>query len=303
MGQLAGLKLVETDTLTALIEAFLDEQSYRGNSKNTLEWYRKVFRILADHGVTRSEHLTREGLVGFIAACRGRGLKPATVANYDRALRVALSWLHANGYIPQNPLAKLPRPKDKTEQVRPFTPDEIARILESCQRRTHSRRAMALVLLLLDTGIRSGEAANLTLRDIDWAEGLIRVNGKTGERVVPFGRRARRALLAYIDRERKVPSPSINSLFVAAQGAMDVESLNSFITRIVRAAGLTRDKVGPHTFRHTFSVEFLKAGGNVFTLQRILGHGRLVTTQRYVNLLTEDVKEAHRRFSPVDRMG
>lgn len=298
----AELKLVTSHGLSGVWEAFLDEQAYRGNSKQTLGWYRKVFGLLSSFGINTLEDLSRPKLMAWVADCRHRELSPATIANYDRAVRVAVGWLSSNGYIPSNPLKGLPRPKDRVEQVQPFSQDEINRILEVAKRSGNNpKRHTALVLLLLDTGIRSGEARNLGLRDIDWVEGLLKVNGKTGERVVPFGQKAKRAMQAYIDRERK-GKPTESHVFLAGSAPFTADNFNICITRLVRQSGVTRDKVGPHSFRHTFAVEFLRAGGNVFVLQRILGHSRLETTQRYVNLLTDDVKQAHQRYSPVDRL-
>lgn len=288
--------------LDCLLEAFLDEQAYRGNSAQTVEWYRKVFRLLEAEGVRNTAQLTREAVIRFIASARSRGLSGATVRNYDRALRVALNWMYHNGYLEHNPIKGLPRPKDKAEQVKPFTLDEVERILQAAKTTRCPLRDTALVLTLLDTGIRAGEACGLTLKDIDWREGLLRVVGKTGERTVPFGQRCKRALHAYLDRERRAPHPDVRHVFLASGNPFSPTVLNTTVTRLVRRAGIKRPKAGPHTLRHTFAVEFLRAGGDVFTLQRILGHRKLEITQGYVNLLTDDIRSAHRRFSPVDRL-
>lgn len=291
-----------TDRLEVVLGAFLDEQRYRGNSEKTVGWYKKVFNLLAETGVVRLEQLTRASLVSFILGARARDLSTATLRNYDRALRCGINWMHQSGYLTTNPIQGLPKPKGEVRPVEPFQLSEIARILEKAKTSGTPLRDTALILLLLDTGIRAGEVCNLTLRDIYWNEGLLRVHGKTGERKVPFGRRSRRALTRYLSEERKAPHPSVEAAFLSGGHVFTPEKLNTLVTRLVRRCNITRAKVGPHTFRHTFATEFLRAGGNVFVLQRILGHRSLEVTRGYVALLTEDVRDAHQRFSPVDRL-
>ncbi|WP_052351803.1 tyrosine-type recombinase/integrase [Deinococcus pimensis] len=290
-------------TLDDLLEAFIQEQQYRGNSPATLGWYRKILELLRRSGVHTAQDFTRHNIMRFILAARERGLSISTLRNYDRALRGVCNWLHRNGYLSQNPMSGLPRPKGQERQVQPFTVADIERILTSARSSELPLRNTALVLILLDTGIRSGEACNLTLRDVDWVEGLLKVRGKTGERLVPFGAKTRRALQMYLQRERQVPNPSVQHVFVAEGRPLESTNLNPIVTKLVRRAGLERAKVGPHTFRHTFATSFLRAGGDVFTLQRILGHSKLEITQGYVSLLMGDIQAAHRRFSPVDHLG
>jgi len=177
-------------------------------------------------------------------------------------------------------------------------------MLQQARARRNPLRDEALLTVLLDTGLRIGEVAGLCLRDIDWQQGWLKVDGKTGPRAVPFGKKTRRALRLYIERERRARSPQEQCVFLGSRGGqpLTAESGSQAITRLARAAHVKASKVGPHTFRHTFALEFIRAGGDAFSLQRLLGHSTLDMTRRYVNLAQTDLRAAHMRFSPGDRM-
>lgn len=174
-------------------------------------------------------------------------------------------------------------------------------MLVEARRRRNPYRDAALIILLLDTGLRIGEVANLTLRDVDWIDAALAVDGKTGPRIVPLGRKAKRALRVYVDRGRTAATSRELHVFLTLDGeALSSQAATQVVRRIAEAAGAKASKLGPHSFRHTFSVEFVRAGGDAFTLQRILGHTTIDMTRRYVNLADTDLRAAHRRFAPAD---
>jgi|UniRef100_A0A7C3HUD2 integrase len=280
-----------------LLEDFLAEQAYRGNSPKTLGWYRKVFAVLG----AEPEQLDRSRMVGFIGECRARGLSPATVRNYDRAVRVVVRWGVRRGYLKQDPLEGLPPPREKAEPVRPYRPEEIERLWAVASRSRRPRRERALLAVALDTGLRLGELCRLTLDDIDWRNGTLRVKGKTGVRVVPISGKALSYLNAYINRERKAYDPIERRVFLSLGGrGFREESLYCVFRRIARSAGV---KGGPHRLRHTAAVTMLKAGGDIFTVGRVLGHSRLETTKGYLALMDGDIKAIHEKISPLSRLG
>lgn len=293
---------VPDTTLPMALEHFYAEQEYKGNRPATLLFYRKSHaHFLKDTGITQLEQFTSDVVRGWLI--QHRGLSPNSLATYDRSLRVFAGWLHRRGYLAANPMEALPKPKGRRVEVVTFTADEVRAMLEVARGRNYPLRDTALLILLLDTGLRIGEATSLGLRDVSWMEGWLSVDGKSGERTVPFGRKAKAALKRYVDRGRYAVSPAVGEVFVSREGTrLSVDAASHHVIKIAKLAGVRAKKCGPHTFRHTFAVEFIRAGGDAFNLQRILGHTTLDMTRRYVHLAAGDTRAAHARFAPADRM-
>jgi integrase/recombinase XerD len=163
---------------------------------------------------------------------------------------------------------------------------------------------VALILLLLDTGMRAGEAGRLDVCDVDLVNSEIFIQPygssmrKTKSRAIPIGKSTQRALWKYL-ASRDDPQPD-DPFFLGLTGkAID----NHTILQIVRKLG---DKAGvknchPHRLRHTFAIEYLRNGGDIFTLQKILGHSSLEMVQHYLAVAKTDTTAAHKRASPADR--
>lgn len=286
----------------AVVREFLEEQAYKGNSPRTVAFYEEnLRRFVAGTGIVELAEFNASLVRTWLASYSG--LSRSSVRTYDRALRVFSNWLYRQGYLEDSPVGKLPRPKVPRTEITVFTLDDIRRMLDQAAAMRNPLRDKALVILLLDTGIRIGEVCNLSLVDINWMEGSVRVDGKTGERVVPFGRKAKSALKAYVERERRQASPSVQRVFLSNRGTpLAAKYATGLMRRLACTAGTKASKKGPHTFRHTFAVEFIRAGGDAFSLQRLLGHTTLDMTRRYVHLADSDLRSAHRKFGPGDRL-
>ena len=164
--------------------------------------------------------------------------------------------------------------------------------------------AARLITLLLDTGLRVSELADLRLDDVI-ADGFLRVRGKGNkERLVPLGSVSHRRLTEYVSRDRPRPIAAfVDHLFLARDGRpMTAVAVKHAFRRIGARAGLAGVRTNPHTFRHTFAKLYLVNGGDLFSLQRILGHTTLDMVRRYVDLDAGDVKRIHVQASPVDRL-
>ena len=166
-------------------------------------------------------------------------------------------------------------------------------------------RDYCMLLILLDTGVRLSELVNLKIDDIDLERGQFKVMGKGWkERIVPFGANVQRVLWRYVHQYRPKPfHPGIKNAFHT--GDDQPMTATWFYRRVVacgHSAGLEGVRCSPHTFRHTFAKKFLLNGGDLFTLQKILGHTTLEMVRNYVNLASADVTAIHRRFSPMDLM-
>ena len=160
-------------------------------------------------------------------------------------------------------------------------------------------RDRAILLLLLDTGLRVSEAGGLRLGDLR-ADGTLKVRGKgSKERIVPVGATARTAIVRYLG-QRGPGRPTTRSSSAGA-GALDGRGIQQAIRRLKTRIGVT-GRLSPHSLRHTFARSYLVNGGDVFSLQRILGHTTLDMVKRYVALADVDLVERHRGASPADRL-
>ncbi len=227
------------------------------------------------------------------------------IHGFGRAVRSFSSWAHEEGYLSENIMHRLKLPKLPKTQPEPLTEEEIKRVLTECLYHTlESLRNYSMMMLFLDTGLRLSELMNLKQSKIDFALGEMTILGKGNkERKVPIGSQAKKALIDYLSKERPDPKNPQNedNVYLSAQGyQISSTVIQKVFQRVRKAAGVPR--LHPHMCRHTFSVRYLIHGGDVFSLQKILGHASLEMTRKYVNLASSDVKDKHRRFSPMDNL-
>ncbi|MFC1910968.1 tyrosine-type recombinase/integrase [Chloroflexota bacterium] len=225
-----------------------------------------------------------------------------TINDYFRALRTFFNWLEREELIIDNPFKHLKTPKADNNIVQALTPAEIERLFKACSGKSLlDIRNKAIISVFLDTGLRLSELVNLTVDDVNTDDGSIIVrHGKGGKpRVVRVGNRAQKALWKYVTLYRKGNS---NRLFLNRSGEpFDFFGVSIFLKRL---GNKTKVKVHAHQLRHTFAISFLRAGGDVFSLQYLLGHSTLTMTQRYLQSLNaNDAANAHKKFSPLDNLG
>jgi len=226
----------------------------------------------------------------------------ATVNHYYRVLRRFFAWLVEETLIADNPVSHLKPPKVEKNVVQALTNTEIDALLDQCSGKTGiDIRDRAILSVFFDTGLRVSELAGLLLHDLDLDTGSLLVrNGKGGkQRIVRIGAKAQKALWRYITIHRRSDS---EHLFInRLSEPLGLVGVKALINRLGRKAGV---KVHPHKIRHTFAISFLRAGGDVFSLQYLLGHSTLQMTQRYLQSLNaNDAANAHKKFSPLDNLG
>ncbi len=267
--------MTHTGSLRKVFEDFIAAKRYQGVSPATVSFYRRNWNhFIRDTGVATIDALTPTVIRDWLLD--HPDVTPTTLATYDRGLRVTLNWFEKRGYLVESPMKRLPKRRTPRTLVDTFSRGDVQAILRRAKQGRHPRRDVALVTLLLDTGLRIGEVTNLRLDDIDWAEGYLRATGKSGPRSVPFGRRTKAAIKVYVDRERRATSPRVRHLFLTRSGVpLTADGGSQQVSNIVRDAGVEVRKAGPHTFRHTFSVEFIREADT-------------------------DLRAAHRRFAPAD---
>jgi len=183
-----------------------------------------------------------------------------------------------------DPTDQVRKPRRQRKLRRIFTKSELRAVWAACQ----SQRDQALIAVLLDTGIRLGELESLSWPDI--GIGILSVDGKTGPRTVPISQRTQAMLVGLGD---------LSGPWTGTKGRLTHSGVSQVIRRVLRAAGLRGPKLGAHTFRHTFATEYLRAGGNVFVLQRILGHSSVDVTGIYIHLVRDDLAAHHEELSPL----
>jgi integrase/recombinase XerD len=234
----------------------------------------------------------------------------ATVDNHWKTIRGFYNWA-TNILSIRRPDLELPRPKYQSPQIHPLGQDEIKKLIAGAEytqvvkqsgraykiRRPNADRDKAIILILLDTGVRLGEFYRLHIGDVNLENGEIyirpyRSGVKSAPRTVYIGQRAKQAVWKYIAKQQATPNQE-QKLF-----DLQAASIRLVISRIGKNAKVSH--VHPHRFRHTFAVEYLRNGGDVFTLQRLMGHKTLAMTLRYVEFVKSDLENAHRRASPVD---
>ncbi|MCK9356092.1 MAG: tyrosine-type recombinase/integrase, partial [Dehalococcoidia bacterium] len=236
-----------------------------------------------------------------------KGLSGHTINCYLRSLRIFFSWLASEEVIGENPFdrVKIPRPPRKVIPV--FSDTQIQGLLDATNPGTpEGVRDYTIILTLLDTGLRVSELCQLKLDNVWLEDGMLKVLGKGNkERLVPVGKQVQRLLWHYISRYRPEPATVIvDTVFLTRFGRpLTKDRVEKLMTSYGRKAGVTGVRCSPHTFRHAAAVKFLRNGGDVFSLQRMLGHSSLEMTRRYCELADIDVKRAHMTASPVDNLG
>ncbi len=237
---------------------------------------------------------------------QGGHLSGHTVNGYMRALQSFWSWLKREDLIDTNPFDRLKIPKAPRKVIPIFTVEQLRRLLGAIDIASPSGyRDYTIIITLLDTGIRCSELTGLRLEDVNLESRLLKVWGKgSKERQVPIGARVQKALWKYLSRYRPEPAtPRHDRVFLTRDGyPLTKDRLEAIVERYGRKAVITGVRVSPHTFRHTMAVTFLRNGGDVFSLQRILGHSSLEVLRGYVNLAQSDISRVHQKHSPADNL-
>jgi len=227
----------------------------------------------------------------------------ATLDAYWRSFQAFFAWLVTDGLIEADtsPMRKLVRPKVPKKIIQDIPLELIKKALDIWDEKTLiGARNRAIILVLLDTGIRVSECAGITLADVRLGDGLIKVTGKGGnQRIVRLGEVSGKALKRYLTLREKY---EIESLWIGRDGRpFKKDGIQTMVHRLRKLGGNVR--WSPHTFRNTFSINYLRAGGDPFTLQILGGWKDLEMPRRYCAALkVEDAFAVHKKASPADQM-
>jgi site-specific recombinase XerD len=255
--------------------------------------------------------ITDEVIEEFMASLTGISKK--TALNYHTGLSALWTWAVAKGFVETHIVREVEPPDPDTKDIIPFSEQEVKLMLSACHRSrmywragqiskcNHSlpnrERNKAILLTLLDTGLRASELCNATITDIDLTNKRISVVGKGNKRrTIPLCSRTISVIWRYLatrpNRLERGP------LFMGLPDrSLSRYGLGRLIGRLGQRSGV-RDAY-PHRFRHTFAINFLRNGGNIYVLQEILGHSTLEMVRRYVKLAERDLASGHQLASPV----
>jgi len=277
----------------------------RGLSRNTLAAYRcdlLQFGEFLDHRGLAAQETGHGDLAAFLSEL-ARGdeerapVAPTTLARKVACLRSFYRHLRREGIVEHDPTADLRGPHKPQRLPRVLSRDEVAQLLSQPRGADPlALRDRALLEVMYACGLRSSEAVGLALGDLDLEEGLLRARGKgSKERIVPIGRHAVAALRAYIRGGRPVlvRDGAQARLFLNRRGTgLTRQGLYKIVQGHARRAGL-EEKMSPHTLRHSFATHLLAGGCDLRSLQEMLGHADLATTQVYTHLSADRLKDAY----------
>ena len=291
----------------ALVAQYLVSLQAEGKTPHTIRWHRQSLKQFvawldaSDHPGA-PDRWTAPMLRSYVVfhqertTPRGTPLSGSALNSLVRSLRAFCTWLRDEELVERDLFARVSVPRAPRLVKETLSPDEARRLLAVARRPgRNSLRDEALLLFLLDTGARANEVCTLGTAGIDWERGIAKLFGKgRKERYVPFSAPTAKAMRRYAAKARRGNS---DRFFETEEGwPLTPSGLGQILKRLGARAGV---HVGPHKCRHTFGISYLRSGGSVFALQKLLGHSSLDTTLRYAALVTDDLVNEHRDHSPV----
>jgi integrase/recombinase XerD len=288
------------------VEGFLAVAAAR-LAPRTLEAYRRDLEALGNWLKRRPSSATRDDLERYLAELRAKGLAGSTIARRLAAVRSFFRHQVLIGAREDNPAAEIDPPRRPRRLPRTLSPGEAERLVEAAAGTTpRALRDHALVELLYGAGLRVSEAVGLDRGGVDLDQRLVRSLGKGDkERVVPIGRSATEALRRYLARGRPhLDRCHRTELFLNAQGG-PLTRAGAFLIlrRLAEKAGLESGRVHPHLLRHSFATHLLEGGADLRSVQEMLGHADLATTELYTHVTDRRRREAYYAAHPHARRG
>lgn len=280
-----------------LFQDYLKEKKYLQNvSEATIRYYSKAFKFFVQYtGITETKGITQPLLNKFLVNLREAGKTPENINCIIKGINPFLAHLARNEYIPLYKLKELQTSKKVQEA---YTDAELKKIIAFKPRLFEEQRLYALLMTMIDTGARISELLKLRKDQLDLEHMLIVLVGKGKERVVPISFELRKVLHKYITckeiKYSKFVFPSRRG------GEMYYQDIHFQMSNLLHRLHIPVK--GFHSFRRKFARNYLKNGGNLMYLMKTMGHSKITTTQRYLEVETEELTETHLRTSLLSRL-
>jgi integrase/recombinase XerD len=295
------------ENLERWIDYFLHHLAVeKGLSPNTLEAYARDLQgycaLLRQRGTLAVEKIAPEQSLNYLKTLRSRGLSPRSQARVLSALRGFHKFLLQEQAVEENPVRRVRSPRVVPRLPSVLTPKEMEDLLQQPDpRQPLGSRDRAMLELLYAAGLRVSELVRLSVNDVNLEVGYVRTKGKgSKERIVPLGKPACRALEDYLKGPRLLhPLRSSHPvLFVGRRGrGLTRQGFWKILKGYARRAGI-RKRITPHILRHSFATHLLERGADLRSIQSMLGHADIATTQVYTHVSREHLKQLHQRLHP-----
>ncbi len=285
--------------LASHTERFVQERRYlKGVSPATEQWYKYSLKAFAPvlsepyQSTTAFKTAVANRIRDLMAERRGN--KAVSINTYLRCLKAFLRWAHEEGLTKEQ--IKLAWLREEEKVLATFSPEQVKRIIQWKPSTRTEARLHALAMTALDTGLRISELLGLSRQDVDLDNLVLRVKGKGNKhRLVPTSMELRRKLYRHLAKHADA------LVFCTRNGGhLSQRDVLRDFKKLCGRLAIANVRCSLHTLRHTFAVNYLRAGGNLYYLQRILGHSSITTTERYLRSLgVDDLQAVHDRFSPL----
>ena len=288
--------------LYKLIYDYLDFlETIKGLSKNTTSSYQrdlnKLSKFLEISGINSFNELTEEICSAWIADLFQHNVGARSIQRHISSAKGFFNYLKKSGLVTNSPFDLINSPKSPSHLPSILSPEEVSQLLNFKPKNVQEKRDIAIIELIYSSGLRVSEAVNANLDDFEDNKNFLRVLGKGSKtRLVPVGRYARKAIDEWIG-ERKKLSTKDNSLFVNLRGKrISARSVQEKIRNIAIMQGLP--PVNPHMLRHSFATHLLESSGDLRSIQELLGHSSLSTTQIYTRLDYQHLIKVYEKSHP-----
>lgn len=296
------VKTVLNNAISEWIEQFIFDRKIRGLKDSTIIYYKKSLRrflAYCEHsGIDDVSQITAKALREFIASMSRYA--DNTKRNTFKAARAFLCWFEAEEIIDgwRSPCTKVSTPKADEQPIAPIEMKDVIKVIRKCGPDNLGLRDKAILMVLVDTGIRASELVALDIDDLNEKIGQIVIkHGKGGKvRVVFVGRDTRKAIRRYLSTR----TDDLSALFISHwdKTRLTTHGLRWLVIRRFKAAKVKPK--GIHTFRRLFALTMLRNGTDIVTLSRLMGHSTTDVLRRYLAQTDDDLREAHAKASPVD---
>lgn len=289
--------------LNKYIEQFSDSLKVeRDVSPHTVKAYTEDLKEFLSFTDKKPQDIDNLDIRGFLASLHYRKLKKSSIARKLATIRAFFKYLHREGYVKKNPAKLVSSPKIQKSLPKFLTIDEAFALMDAPKGDTfQATRDKAILELLYSSGLRVSELTTLDINDFDIKESLVRVKGKgKKERIIPIGSKAIEAIKNYLPERILLKKKSVALFLNNRGGRLTQRSIRRIVNKYGRMIAL-KGYLSPHALRHTFATHLLHDGADLRSIQELLGHSSLSTTQKYTHVDIAHLMEVYDKAHPMAR--